>query len=136
MQYTIIDDTDQNYFIVETSGVLDLDTHNHMLSDLVGHKNWRKGKKVLVDHRKTSFDSLTMQGIAEVASIVGMIDNQYGASHLAIVVNVEGLEKATIYKLEAFRKSKVNTKVFPEEEYQAAVEWISNQSTGPSLVIK
>lgn len=127
MEYNILDDTDTGFFLIETYGDFDVDDDIKALGRVIRHEKWEKGKKLLVDHRQSTFDNLTVLQVVELSNVISAVDEQYGPSFCAIVVPSGVGDKAAFYKYDVCCKCNVKIEIFYSYEYQSAVDWLRNQ---------
>lgn len=124
MRYDISIDSSDFYFIIKTTGIYTVQGNLAMLRDLVATPQWKKGCKVLLDHRDVTFKEAEVNDLTEVITATASLDQQYGASRCAIVASKDGIGKISMYKYDIADQVNVETRIFTAEEYDFAKKWL------------
>ncbi|MBN2715654.1 MAG: hypothetical protein JXX14_07345 [Deltaproteobacteria bacterium] len=129
MKYSIAFDSSWNRFTLTTFEAVSMKGVKQMLRDLLMHPSWKKGRDLLVDHRKASFSQISSEEMAFLADTVVALDEKLGARFCAVISPDDGITKHAMYKFDVDPRADLVTRVFMADEYDAALEWLGFRAT-------
>ena len=128
MKYTLVFDENRNLFTLTTFGALSLKGIQDMIRTMLMHESWRKGRDLLVDHRRASFCDVSPADMKVIADTVVVLDQKLGARHCAVITPDDGISKHAMYQYEVDPRADLVTRIFLAHEYDIALHWLAERA--------